>query len=118
MKMVAEVAGSCPRRSSTSGMMAPNDPARFSHGLDVLVSEFVVGEVLSVDLSHVVPGQFDRFHFVFRSNDEAAVGGFALAVESVCFCHDLSSPETRRHGADDKVATDRKAASRCTDRSR
>ena len=72
------------------GIDAMGDLAFGCHGsdhLEVLLPEFVVRVLLSVSLPHVVLGQFDRFGFVFRLNDESAIDGFRFTVEFVRFFH-------------------------------
>lgn len=58
----------------------------------VVALEFVDRVLLSVHFLHVGPGQFDRLVFVLRLDDESALCGLFLAVESVGCCHEFSPP--------------------------
>lgn len=55
--------------------------------LNVLLAEFFVAELLIVNGFHVGLCQFHRLLFVFRLNNESAVGRCGFTVEFVCFRH-------------------------------
>lgn len=59
-----------------------------------VLPEFVVRDLLFVNLFHVVLRQFDRLRFVFRLNDEAACIRYRVTIEFVCFCHVQSASQS------------------------
>ena len=58
--------------------------------LQMLLPKFLVRVLSTVNVRHVVLGQFECFGFGFRLDDEPAVRCCRLTIELVCICRGVS----------------------------